>query len=589
MRIPSLIRLSFPALALAALALLPFWNKAYTVDDTLFLRQAENLLRDPLHPTAFEYIWRTMPERVSTIMPSGPTMAWLLFPVVVTGGSERVAHVLMLLLLGVAVVATVGIAKRLQMNDGAARLAGLILACSPAVLALSSTCMPDLPSLSFGVLAVWRWLAWQDAGRPRDMLFCALCLALAVLARSHLVLLWPAAALLVLLRTDWQAVRGGRQRARELLRQSLPVWFGLVILLGVTRLTRDPLAAGKSIFEAAASMAGLQTTVRNSVSWLSHWVLTLPLAIGWLCVRARSPRYWLGLMLCLAVVGWFRIALGLHLVPQPGSLHLPIPPMWLAVGITGLAAHALLDLGVLACGVRPPAGHSWFSPPPSPIHQNDAANDPAEEGQLAQPQTPRPLWPVACVAWLFVSLPVAVYIHLPCKYLLPSAPAAALLLAPGLATLWRTHLGRVAVCAVLAAGLGFGVVLVDTDAQFAHLGRRAATELIAPQVQAGLKVWFGGNWGFQWYAEHAGARALTGRGLLPRPGDRVVASDITVERILDHSVPRRRALGGLAETRPGGRLMNRAAGAGFYSNIWGYWPWVYSTLPLDRFTLWAVE
>ena len=51
------LRSAAPALGLAALVLLPFHDKAYTIDNPLFLRQAVQLLSDPLHPTAFEIVW----------------------------------------------------------------------------------------------------------------------------------------------------------------------------------------------------------------------------------------------------------------------------------------------------------------------------------------------------------------------------------------------------------------------------------------------------------------------------------------------------------------------------------------------------
>jgi hypothetical protein len=45
------------ALILAAVVLLPFVQKAYTIDDPVFLREAQNVLNDPLHPSAFEMVW----------------------------------------------------------------------------------------------------------------------------------------------------------------------------------------------------------------------------------------------------------------------------------------------------------------------------------------------------------------------------------------------------------------------------------------------------------------------------------------------------------------------------------------------------
>ncbi|MGB9005083.1 MAG: hypothetical protein WCB96_05090, partial [Candidatus Aminicenantales bacterium] len=64
------IRRAAPAMALATLVLLPFLGKAFTIDDTLFMRQAEHVLVDPLHPTAFEIVWSEapVPRRVSSIM-----------------------------------------------------------------------------------------------------------------------------------------------------------------------------------------------------------------------------------------------------------------------------------------------------------------------------------------------------------------------------------------------------------------------------------------------------------------------------------------------------------------------------------------
>ena len=43
-----------PAIVVAGLILLPFLNKAFNIDDLTFLLQAEHILKDPWHPTAFE-------------------------------------------------------------------------------------------------------------------------------------------------------------------------------------------------------------------------------------------------------------------------------------------------------------------------------------------------------------------------------------------------------------------------------------------------------------------------------------------------------------------------------------------------------
>src|SRR5207237_945604 len=79
-------------IALALLALLPFLDKPFTIDDTLFLRQAQHLLIDPLHPTAFDIVWTEDRARLSSIMPSGPVGASLLVRSLRLGGVEWAAR-----------------------------------------------------------------------------------------------------------------------------------------------------------------------------------------------------------------------------------------------------------------------------------------------------------------------------------------------------------------------------------------------------------------------------------------------------------------------------------------------------------------
>ena len=81
-------------------------GKAFTIDDTVFMRQAVWALEDPLHPSALTMVWSEVPRpmRLSQVMPTGPLMAWLLTPAALAGGSEVVAHLVQLLLLALAIL-----------------------------------------------------------------------------------------------------------------------------------------------------------------------------------------------------------------------------------------------------------------------------------------------------------------------------------------------------------------------------------------------------------------------------------------------------------------------------------------------------
>ena len=130
------------------------------------------------------------------------------------------------------------------------------------------------------------------------------------------------------------------------------------------------------------------------------------------------------------------------------------------------------------------------------------------------------------VAWALISLPIVIYVHMSAKYFVPSAPAVALLVALAARDV-GARWARGVIRSGAAAGLGFGVLIVQADARYAELGRRVAAEEIAPRVARGQKVWFAGHWGFQWYAERAGATILTRLPPFPGPGDAIVSGTNT--------------------------------------------------------------
>jgi hypothetical protein len=141
---------------------------------------------------------------------------------------------------------------------------------------------------------------------------------------------------------------------------------------------------------------------------------------------------------------------------------------------------------------------------------------------------------------------------------------------------------------VVALGLGLGVAILRADAALAEVGRRATAELIEPRVAAGQRVWFVGHWGFQWYAENAGARPVTLTPPYPSRGDFLVV-DLgggTSTPLLDmmaNRFPRMVQVGHVLDPEPGGRIMDGKLGVGFYSNAAGHLPWAWGTTPVDVF------
>ncbi|HET6922862.1 MAG TPA: hypothetical protein VFI16_06915 [Anaeromyxobacteraceae bacterium] len=528
---------ALPAVALAALVLVPFLDKAFTVDDTVFLRQGEHAVQDPLHPSAFQMIWADVPARVSPT--SGTVMAWLLVPAILAGGSERVAHLAQLAMLALALLATVSLGLRLGLSPGWASASGLLLAATPAVLGMAGTAMADVPAMSLGVLGLERLVAWRQERRLHQAVLAAALLGFAPMTRPHLFLALGVGALLLVgdfLEPDSWRKTGWRLWVPL---AAAPLLTALLMLL-----TRDPSPNAAGLVAAAGQTSAWGRVPTNLVAFSSHWVLALPLALPWALLRPlRLLQRWWVLLLGAAAMG-----LLLVLSRRPG-----VPTQWFIAPIAGLGFAVLWD--VLADG--------W--------ERRDG------------PQ-------LALGLWLLVALVATPYFQVPSKFLLASAPAAALLVARQAS---RGH-GRapaLALGATCALGLALGVAILRADAAFAGLGRDAARALIAPQVAAGRPVWFTGHWGFQWYAEKAGGRIVTLTPPYPAPGDLVVVSRNSEAGYLINQMVLRglrlRHLGILEDRTPGGRLM--ADGAGFYSNGWGYLPWTWGEGVLDAFLVAQVE
>src|SRR5277367_2847635 len=85
----SALSCALPAMVLAALLLLPFLNAPFTIDDPLYLREAQHVLTDPLHPQAFNVVWSMdVNLRASQILPGGIAVPYLLLPTALAGCPE---------------------------------------------------------------------------------------------------------------------------------------------------------------------------------------------------------------------------------------------------------------------------------------------------------------------------------------------------------------------------------------------------------------------------------------------------------------------------------------------------------------------
>lgn len=512
-----------------------FANKAFDIDDATFLSMSKHMLVDPLHPASVQIVVNGRPPAwISNGMWSGPVMPALLLPAVAAGGVEWLAHLAILLVFLLGIVATAVLALRLSVSDSGARWAALLVATSPAVLAMASTGMPDVPTMAFGVLGLERLVAFRAERRWWQGASASVALALSILSRQHGVLTIGCALLIVLV--AWPS------SARDLWRRCTDKVFlacvgftvlAVIMVVGLYQVMRDNHA---TLAATPMRIADLSLWHVNLANLPAQWVLSFPFGLCWLWLRRREmSRSWA----CYAAA-----AVGVYLAWQTQIFYRHHSWMWWQAPITALGAAALVDA-------------------------------------VADAVKRRDIVDLGLAAWLFIALPMAIYSHLPPKYLVPSAPGMAVLLARQSER--STVRARFAFGAMSGLGVLLAFLIVRADEAHAEIGR-VGGEVVSRYVAKGEKVWLDGTWGFQWYAMQAGAIPMSTEPPRPEPGDIVV---VGAEGWLMKQVPNKTLLEHIALDAPRGRIMQRPAG--FYSNVaWGPLPWVWSKKPFQPIEVWRV-
>src|SRR5437588_12824884 len=78
---------------IAAAALAPFLNKAFHIDDPLFLWMAQQIAKHPLDPYGFDVNWPSFAQPMSMVMQNPPLCSYFIAAVAsLFGWSELVLH-----------------------------------------------------------------------------------------------------------------------------------------------------------------------------------------------------------------------------------------------------------------------------------------------------------------------------------------------------------------------------------------------------------------------------------------------------------------------------------------------------------------
>jgi hypothetical protein len=549
------------------LCLLPFLDKAFNIDDTLFVWAARQIARDPLNPYGFELNWFRSNDLMSQVTMNPPLASYYgALAGSFAGWSEWRLHAAFLVPALVAILATYRLAQRFTRSPLVAAAATLF---TPGFLVSASSVMCDTMMVAIWLLATIFWIDGLEKRKLWRLLVSALLIAVCSLTKYFGACLIPL-LLVYSLMSRWGKVevhfgkdRVITARRRELRSWKLRswVWYLLIpvlILVAYQNWTR--MLYGQGLLRGAIRFARIS---RHAVggSTFTKGILDLSFLGG--CTIGGltfAPLIWsrkqilisvvAGAMAALPVaVGW--LSLGPTLAPRDFSQR------FASVGVQ-LAFCIASGISILALAIRDFWRHrdtnSFFLM----------------------------LWVVG--TFIFTGFLNWV---INARSILPAIPAAGILLARRLDEMRtgspRRPLLRSAVPLAVAAALSLWVTWGDAD--LANSARKAATLIAEKTRNQASTVWFEGHWGFQYYMESMGALPFDVDSPEAHPGDFIAMSENNL--LLFEVRPEFVASKDTIEIAMSDRVTTThgKAGAGFYSAEWGPLPFVIGPVPPERYSL----
>ncbi len=466
--------------AMTAACLLPFIGKPPSIDDTLFIYGARQILRDPLNFYGAEVNWGGTLEPLAEVTKNPPLVCYLLAAAFsFADEAPLVGHIVMILPAIAAVCGTFLLARRACASPGWA--AGLTL-LMPATLVSATSLMCDVTMLALGVWAILVWLsADESSGRTAVWRYLAGggLAALAVLAKYF------ALALLIML----PAMSLARRRPA---RQWLLGWLAMAVILLVFevwthRLYGEGLIGSAMTFSTAAET---RVSLAPAVRCLTTVVYLGAATVVTLC---WAPWLWSRKQLAAAGAGVLVVAGALSLSDHYRPIDVVADVWALPRTVAHLLAFLAAALQLFALAIvdfrRHRSGAAWL-----------------------------------LLAWLAGTLVFtsAVNWTVNIRSLLPAAPVAGILVLRRMeqrakAGAIQTPHPRPLVLA-LVPGLAVSLLVTWADYRFAATQQSAAQQCLQPMAAPG-RPWFTGHWGFQYAMESLGATAVDFAGPWPQLGD----------------------------------------------------------------------
>lgn len=452
-------------LVLAVMAILvPFSDKPFHADDPMFLWAAKHIQTDPINFYGFNVNWLNLKTSMPDAMKNPPLASYYIaLAAWAFGWAERYIHLAMTL--PAAAVGMYFIARRITRRPLLAALIGVL---TPAFVVSGTTVMSDIMMLAFWCWAVVLWMRGVEKDDPLSLTAAALLVAMSALTKYFGMSLIPLLAA--------YSIFDKKGPSRHLAFLIIPV----VILAGYQWATHEMY--GKGLLFDAADYAvsarykgGLTGNIQSGfigLVFVGGCVITGLLYMPFLW-PARTVLLWASLAVAVAATLIIKANnIGVTPIIESGR------PRWDVVIQVSLFAVAGVSIMALSAV-------DFF-------RRRDAAS-------------------FLLVLWVAGTFVFAAFLNwtVSGRAVLPIAPAAGMIFARRMDD---KNDGRTApllkLYSPLIPALVIAITVAWADYDFAKAGRSAAYYVYGKYSDKTDHIWFQGHWGFQYYIESIGGKAV---------------------------------------------------------------------------------
>lgn len=536
--------------------LAPFLNKAFHIDDPLFLWIAQQISTHPGDPYGFAANWYVSSQPMFSIMQNPPLSCYYMaLAAIFLGWSELAMHGAFLVPAVVAALGTFFLARRLCHSP---LLAALLLLFTPVFLVSATDVMCDVWLLALWVWSIECWMSALERNSAWLLFLASILAAAAALTKYFGVALVPLLAVYTVV------------RERRVTHQILYLLTPILVIASYEVITEAKY--GQGLF-SNAMLVSWNENAKSEQYFLQQLFVGLSFAGGclfsvlfyapWLKLRRSSRRAgslaaevragrangWgpnfqiliVGFALFVVLVPLFHFGAGL---PLSATLE---GALFVTTGI-GILVLAFAD-----------------------VLQHKTADS------------------LLLFLWVFGAFVFAAMMNwtISARAFLPMAPAVVILFirrlrvpgANGSLIHWWP---------ILPAAFASLLITIG-DYKFANTARIAASQFQQRFRNESGTVWFEGHWGFQYYMQQWRAKPLD----LAQHG--LVPGDVLILPINNTNVSRKPAAPTIASVEQMNYAqffaitVSRETGAGFYSSKWGPLPWAVGFVPPERYLVFRTK